>query len=172
MDLKAVARQVEQQSAHLFDQPTDNEAARAAASRLEGSPQVPSSLQCPTSPSGSETPLAKSQATAVALADNPMAKDVENGPPETAGQPPAAPETPAAVPQRMTVRKIKTRAVQSERKAAPRTAPARGLDAQEALVSATDLAALEGENRRLKALLREHPSAEHAQLAAMLLRFP
>ncbi|AOF93287.1 hypothetical protein [Sinorhizobium sp. RAC02] len=170
-DLKAVARQVEEQSAHLFDQSADREAAKAAASRLEAPPQVPSALQCSTLPSESETPMAKSQVTDVRLADNTMAKDVKNGPPETAGQPPAASETAAPAPQRMTVRKIKTRAVQSERKAAPRTAPAGGLNAQEAFASATDLAALEGENRRLKALLREHLSAEHAQLAAMLLRF-
>lgn len=162
-DLKAVARKVEEQSAHLFEQPTDKPVINAPAAQPEVSLPVHSPLERPSPVSKAEAPAAEAQTTLA------VAMERTDGSSETAEPAPTTSKTAAS--QGTKARKTNSRVLRSKRAATPRTAPVAALDVRETFVSPADLDALDTENTRLKAQLCKRLSTENAHLAALLLRF-
>ncbi|WP_426289739.1 hypothetical protein ACN9MC_35125 (plasmid) [Ensifer adhaerens] len=163
-DLKAVAREVEEQSSHLFGatkttapemtEPTPQPGAHFAPAEPVVESVVPEVLtnpinaDSPASPSAIIDEIAQPAPTPVGPVSVSKIDQVAE-PEQTPLVPPAVPKT------------VKT----------PKKAPRPQVRAARAVTTPDDLATLEAENKRLRQLLTSHLRAQNAELKRMLERF-
>lgn len=168
-DLKAAVRQVEEQSPHLFAQPTAEPVTDTAVLPPDAGlpPAAESSPAKSFVSTAAEAPLAQSDD--VAMAELHLALEIEDKVRQPIERSSANSETPIVqlpdAPSSSDSTPRPGRAVPSNAQATPVA------EMRDPYVSRADLIALEHENHRLKMLLRAKLLAENACLKERLLRF-
>lgn len=163
-DLKAVARQVEEQSADIFAPPADEPiVVDAVPPEMELQAPAEHTVECPAAPTVPEAQLAdipKIEAPPITLIST---ANVEIEQPQPAEQPSIPDEAGGKANARRQTKATLTVLVRRPKLAR--------VEKREAYVSLADLDALEQENQRLKVLLRQKLAADNSRLRQMLTRF-
>lgn len=152
-DLKAVARQVEDQSAHLFERLDETGVNTDTRLQTDTLPHSTPATECPPELLEGNAPAVVAKSIAHASIDNSAVETHQASEPTSAKAP-----------------KAKARRRASRQKQAKHSV---GLlvEPMETSNSDSELADLEAENKHLKALLREYLLASNRRLKKMLLRF-